>query len=184
MDLVRAYGIYPRSTWWSWIEDADRIGLSWVSDVAASLAVIEEATRLSESALAMDLPIVRSHRDLNPPNLLHTPAGYRLCDFGYAGPEVAWLEVVDAALACTTDPAATVDQYLVAGGTLGPQRVEALARTTSPMWLARTIAISLGRTGARGLDREAATAAVPEILLRLRDDLDDLDRTAETVFNL
>ena len=109
-----------------------------MSDVTASFAVIEEATRLLESALRLDLPLVSSHRDLNPPNLLHTPTGYRLCDFGYAEPEVAWFEVVDAALACTPEPAATVDQYLVAGGTLGPQRVEALARTTSQCgWLAR-----------------------------------------------
>ena len=110
--LARAYGSYPKSSWQRWIEDADRAGLSWASNVAASLPVIEEATKLSQSALDLNLPVVRSHRDLNPPNVLHTPRGFRLCDFGYAGPAIAWLEVVDAALACTTEPAATVEHYL------------------------------------------------------------------------
>jgi len=182
--LARAYGIHPTSSWQRWIDDADQAGLAWASDVAASLPVIEEATRLSQSALDLDLPVVQSHRDLNPPNLLHTPTGYRLCDFGYAGPDIAWLEIVDAALACTTEPAATIEHYLAAGGKPGPRQVEALARTTSPMWLARTIAVSLGFTTARTPAREAASAAIPEILLHLRHDVDTLDTTAAAVFNL
>ena len=72
---------------------------------------------------------------------------------------------------------------LAAGGKLGPRRVGALARTTSPMWLARTIAISLGIT-TRAPAREAASAAIPEILLHLRQDIDNLDTTVATVFNL
>jgi len=180
--LAHDYGIHSRSSWRHWIEDADRAGHSWASEVEASFDVVEEATNLSESALGLNLPIVRSHRDLNPTNLLHTPTGFRLCDFGYAGPEVSWLEVVDAALACTLEPAATIEEYLMAGGEPGPRRVEALARTTSPMWLARTIAISLGRTGATASRREAATAAVPDILGRMREDLDNLDTAAAMVF--
>lgn len=181
--LARAYGIYPKSSWQRWIEDADQAGLAWASDVAASLPVIEEATRLSQSALNLKLPVVQTHRDLNPPNLLHTPAGYRLCDFGYAGPDIAWLEIVDAALACTSEPAATVEHYLATGGKPGPRQVEALARTTSPMWLARTIAASLGIATASTPAQDAASAAIPEILLHLHHDIDTLDKTAATVFN-
>jgi Phosphotransferase enzyme family len=183
-ELRRAYGVHPPMRWREWIAEAERAGLPWGPIAADALPAVAEATKLSVAGLRLKLPRCVTHRDLNPPNVLKTADGPLLCDFGYAGPDVAWLEAVDAALACTSAPAEMIESYYSAGGLPGPRVTEALARTTGAtlMWLAFSMWLSLGHRSAAEERRAVATSAIPDIVRGLVFDLDSLDATAARVF--
>lgn len=183
-ELSRAYGVHPLADWRRWVEDAAAAGLGWASAVSDAMDAVAEATELSLAALRLNLPRCVTHRDLNPPNLLHTAMGPLLCDFGYAGLDVPWLEAVDAALACSRKPAETIMTYQRAGGAAGPRVREALGRTTGVtlMWLAFSMWLSLGHRAVTEERQAAASDAVPGIVRSLAEDLDSLDSVAAELF--
>jgi len=134
------------------------------------LHVIPAATVLITSALADPaLPRCLTHRDVNPPNVLHAEHGPVLCDFGYTGPDVAWLEAVSTA--ASFDAPAVVPAYLAAGGRVGPTTRVALARAvgSAANWLAFNMWLSLGHRDVDTAQRGAATAKVPGICRELID---------------
>lgn len=185
-ELQRAYGVHPVRDWRVWIDDADRAGLPWAGVVADALPVIEEATARSLAALGNPLPRRLTHRDVNPPNVLHTAGGPVLCDFGYAGLDVAWYETVATAIAFgpSVQVPGVIDSYLAAGGQGGPRTVDALARTTGTVlnWLAFTMWLSLGHRPITEQTREDATRRIPGVACRLVSTVNDLDRTRRRLF--
>lgn len=169
-DLAQSYAVHPLADWAEWVADAHRLGLGWAAAGTELLEVIPAATVLITSALAdPSLPRCLTHRDLNPPNVLHTEDGPVLCDFGYAGPDVAWLEAVSTA--ASFDASDVLPAYLDAGGRIGPTGTIALARAvgSAANWLAFNMWLSLGHRDVDPDQRRHATAKVPGLCREVID---------------
>lgn len=169
-DVGQAYAVHPMADWAAWVRDAHRLDLPWAAVGAELLAVIPAATDLIVSALAdPTLPRCLTHRDVNPPNVLHTEDGPVLCDFGYAGPDVAWLEAVSTA--ASFDAPDVLASYLDAGGRVGPTGTVALARAvgSAANWLAFNMWLSLGHRDVGVAQRREATARVPALCREVID---------------
>lgn len=169
-DLAQAYAVHPMADWSTWVEDAHLLQVAWAPLGTELLAAIPAVTALVQSALA-DSTLARclTHRDINPPNVLHTHDGPMLCDFGYAGPDVAWLEAVSAA--ASFEAPEVLSSYIAAGGKIGPTGTEALAGAigSAANWLAFNMWLSLGHRDVSDEERRRATARVPSICIDLID---------------
>ncbi|MDQ3653969.1 MAG: aminoglycoside phosphotransferase family protein [Chloroflexota bacterium] len=183
--LAQAYGLHNQDDWQGWIDDAYRANLAWTTDVSGIMPSIREASRLVRAALRHpDLERCISHRDLNPPNVLATVDGPRLCDFGYSGMEVPWLELVDAAHSFGQADPVTIESYRRAGGAAGPETIEALAREagatmnflTFNMWL------SLGHRPVSEEKREEATARIPGLATDLSTQVESWESMRRMLF--
>jgi len=169
-ELAHAYAVHPMADWTQWVHDAHRLGLAWAPVGTELLDVIAAATVLIESALAdSTLPRCLTHRDVNPPNILHTAAGPVLCDFSYAGPDVAWLEAVSTAASFAAPD--VLAAYVGAGGQIGPTGLVALARAvgSAANWLAFNMWLSLGHRDVTDEQRRQATARIPDICREVID---------------
>lgn len=179
-ELDQSYGIHPLAEWRRWFEEADRQGQPWTNAARDILPVIVEAM-----ALALpDLPRCITHRDLNPPNILHGPDGPRLCDFGSTGVDVAWFEIVNAAVSFGQPGPVTLESYLAAGGAPGPLSTEALARRCGETvsFLAFSMWLSLGHRPVTQATRDLATARVPALVDKLTTQVETLDPTRRMLF--
>lgn len=184
-NLAHAYGLHSRDDWQSWIDDAYRANLAWTTDVSAALPSIREASRLVRAALRHpDLARCISHRDLNPPNVLFTDDGPLLCDFGYSGMEVPWLEVVDAAHSFGQSDPITIESYRRAGGLAGPETTEALARDAGSTmnFLAFNMWLSLGHRPIPDERRAEATARIPGLAMTLSTQVESWETTRRILF--
>lgn len=165
-DLDQAYAVHPMADWSTWVEDAHRQKLAWAPLGTELLGAIPAVTALVQSGLA-DSTLARclTHRDINPPNVLHTHDGPVLCDFGYAGPDVAWLEAVSAA--ASFEAPEVLSAYIGAGGQVGPTGPEALAGAvgSAANWLAFNMWLSLGHRDVSDEERRRATARIPSICI-------------------
>jgi len=161
-ELAQAYAVPPIADWTEWVREAHRLGLAWGPIGTELLDVVPAATALVQSALD-DVTLRRclTHRDVNPPNVLHTENGPVLCDFGSAGPDIAWLEAVSTA--ASFEAPDVLPAYLDAGGQIGPTSTVALARAvgSAANWLAFTMRLSLGHHNTTKEQRREATARVP-----------------------
>lgn len=184
-DLAHAYGLHDRNDWQGWIDDAYRAKLAWTTDAAEALPAIAEASRLVRAALR-DTRLDRciSHRALNPGNVLFGAGGPLLFDFGCAGIEAPWLEIVDAALAFGQAGPVTLDAYREAGGTIGPKTTEALARASGATMnvLALSMWLSLGHRDVGEERQEEATARIPELARNVAAQVESLDATRRLLF--
>ncbi len=89
-ELARAYAVPPVADWAEWVREAHRLGLPWGPIGSELLDVVPAAAELVRTALVdATLPRCLTHRDVNPPNVLHTEDGPVLCDFGSAGADIA-----------------------------------------------------------------------------------------------
>jgi hypothetical protein len=183
--LAQAYGVHPQDDWQGWIDEAYRANLAWTTDVTEVLPAIVEATRLAQAALRHpDVERCISHRDLNPSNVLSGPDGPLLCDFGYSGIELPWLELVDAAHSFgQTDPV-TIEAYRRAGGAAGPETTEALARESGSTmnFLAFSMWLSLGHRPVDEEKREQATRQVPDLARNLSTQVELLEAKRRLLF--
>jgi len=183
--LAHAYGLHGREEWQGWIDDAYRADLAWTTDVTEALPAILEASRLARAALR-DTRLGRciSHRDLNPNNVLFAADGPLLCDFGYSGIEVPWLELVDAAHSFDQAGPVTIEAYRDAGGEGGPETTEALARETGATmnFLAFSMWLSLGHRDVSEEQREEATARVPALARNLTAQVEAWEATRRLLF--
>ena len=183
--LAHAYGIHDQSDWQDWIDDAYRANLAWTTDVSGVMPSIREASRLVRAALRHpDLARCISHRDLNPPNVLATVDGPLLCDFGYSGMEVPWLELVDAAHSFGQLDPTTIESYRRAGGAAGPETIEALAREAGSTmnFLAFNMWLSLGHRAVGDDKREDATARIPGLATNLSTQVESWESTRRLLF--
>ena len=185
VSLAHAYGLHGEDEWQGWIDDAYQADLAWTTDVAVALPAIAEASRLARAALRHpDLARCISHRDLNPPNVLHGADGPMLCDFGYSGMELPWLELVDAAHSFgQTDPV-TIESYRRAGGAAGPETTEALAREAGSTmnFLAFNMWLSLGHRPVMEEKREEATVRIPNLARNVSTQVESLETTRRLLF--
>lgn len=169
-ELAQAYAVHPVAAWTVWVEEAHRLRLDWGTLGTELLDVIPAATALVQTALEdATLPRCLTHRDVNPPNVLHTDDGPVLCDFGYAGPDLAWLEAVSTA--ASFDAPDVLLAYVDAGGQLGPTSTVALARAvgSATNWLAFNMWLSLGHRHVDEEHRREATDRVARICREVID---------------
>ncbi len=105
--------------------------------------------------------------------MLHTDDGPVLCDFGYTGPDIAWLETVSTA--ASFEAPDLLAAYLDAGGRIGPTSAVALARVvgSAANWLAFSMWLSLGHRDATEEQRREATDRVPGICREVIDRVTD-----------
>jgi len=165
-----AYRVHPITDWTDWVEQAHRLGLPWAGVGDQLLTVLPALTDTVRDGLGnRSLPWCLTHRDVNPPNVLHTPDGPVLCDFGYAGPDVGWFEAVSAAVSFAAP--GLLPAYLAAGGRPGPTGPVALARAvgSTANWLAYSMWVSLGHRDTGDDERRAATTRVPRTARDLLD---------------
>jgi len=163
-ELAQAYALPPVADWAGWVNEALRLELPWGPIGAELLDIVPAATALIQSALDdATLPRCLTHRDVNPPNVLHTKDGPVLCDFGSAGPDIAWLEAVSTA--ASFDAPDVLPAYVAAGGRIGPTSTVALARAvgSAANWLAFTMQLFLGHHDPIEKQRRDATNRVPGI---------------------
>ena len=184
-NLAHVYGIHEQDDWQGWIDDAYRANFAWTTDVTVVMPSLREASRLVRAALRHpDLARCISHRDLNPPNVLHGADGPLLVDFGYSGMDVPWLELVDAAHSFgQTDPI-TIESYRRAGGAAGPETTDALARESGSTmnFLAFNMWLSLGHRPVSEEKRAEATAQVPELAATLSTQVESWETTRRLLF--
>jgi hypothetical protein len=183
--LAHAYGIHDQADWRDWLDQGDRLALPWVQHVRGIMPAIAEATALATAALSLpNVPRCMSHRDLNPPNILHTPDGPLLCDFGSSGCEAPWFEIVDASLSFDQAGPGMLEAYRRAGGQTGPTTSEALARHTSETlgFLAFIMWLSLGHRERTQVQRDEATAWIPELVHTLSTQVESLEQNRRILF--
>lgn len=169
-ELAQAYAVPPVADWAEWVHEAHRLRLPWEPIGTELLDVVPAATALVRSALAdATLPRCLTHRDINPPNVLHTEDGPVLCDFGSAGPDIAWLEAVSTAASFGAPH--VLPAYVNAGGRTGPTSAVALARAvgSAANWLAFTMQLSLGQHYTTEEQRQEAANRVPGICREVID---------------
>lgn len=182
-DLSHDIGLHPIADWSQWITDAETKQLPWAPTAATWLPAIERAMSLVRDGFERLADTRRvSHRDVNPPNVLVGPGGIRLCDFGYVGPVIPWLEVVGTAL--SFDDPGVIPAYLAAGGRSGPMSAEALSGWfgSKLMWLAFNVWLSLGHRDVPEERRREATEVVPSLGADLLRSLDDVEVVLSRVF--
>jgi aminoglycoside phosphotransferase (APT) family kinase protein len=107
------YGIFPPADWARWHAQARAQGRPWAAVLGERLADAAEATAWVAGAFAQASDYVLTHRDLEPWNVLVTPAGPVIVDWDGAGPDSAGLVAAHAAYAF--------------GGGHGPRTERALA---------------------------------------------------------
>lgn len=183
-ELAQAYGVHPMEDWTEWVEDAHRRELAWAPLGSELLDVIPAATALVQNALAdHTIPRCLTHRDVNPPNVLHTQDGPALSDFSYAGPDVAWLEAVSTA--ASFDAPMVLPAYLEAGGRTGPMGTAALARAvgSAANWLAFNMWLSLGHRDVDESRRREATLRLPSICREFIDEVGHQDAARRTLLS-
>lgn len=169
-ELARAYAVPPVADWTQWVCEAQHLRLPWSHLGSELVDVVPAAAALVRSALDdAALPRCLTHRDVNPPNVLHTENGPVLCDFGSAGPDIAWLEVVSTAASFNAPD--LLPAYVDAGGRTGPTSTVALARAvgSAANWLAFTMRLSLGHHDTTEVQRREATDRVPGICREVID---------------
>lgn len=175
-DLRVAYGIHPPSDWQAWIQQGLELRLPWANAAGEALEVVEQVTDLSMRALAdSELPRCLTHRDVNPANVIHSRNGPVLCDFAYAGPDIAWLEAVSTAVSFGVPH--VLSAYGAAGGAVGPSTDVALARHFGSRlnWVAFTMWLSLGHRDVSPAERSRATARVSALIDDLVTESERLD---------
>ncbi|GIF77799.1 phosphotransferase enzyme family protein [Asanoa siamensis] len=118
------YGIHPPERWADWLAAGERQGRPWAGVLAGRLPGVEAATAWVGAAFARAGDYVVTHRDVEPWNVLVTPAGPVIVDWDAAGPDSAGLVAAHAAYAFGGGPGARTDRALAAytahGGRLPP----------------------------------------------------------------
>jgi aminoglycoside phosphotransferase (APT) family kinase protein len=182
-DLRAPYGLHPAADWADWVRQASDADLPWADQAGALLPAFRDASVLVAEAVEM-LGSTRAltHRDLGPPNLLLAADGPVLCDFGYAGPGLPWLEAVSAAVAF--DAPELLSTYVAGGADAGPVGPLGLAQHVGGglNWLAFNMWVSLGHRGADPARCEAATALVPELLTDFSVRMSSLEQISDRTF--
>lgn len=164
MGLDGAYGVHPLAEWGEWVAQAWAQRQPWAPEAQELLEVVPRITALVRAALD-DPALARcvTHRDVTPSNVLSTQDGPVLCDFGYAGPDVGWLETVSTATAFEAPEVVTA--YVAAGGRPGPTSAAALGRAlgSSLNWTAFSMWLSLGHRDVDDAVRRVATERVARL---------------------
>ncbi|GIF67204.1 hypothetical protein Ais01nite_52390 [Asanoa ishikariensis] len=118
------YGIHPPERWAGWLAEGERQGRPWAPVLARRRADLAEATDWVAGAFARAGDYVATHRDLEPWNVLVTPAGPVIVDWDGAGEDSAGLVAAHAAYAFGGGRGPRTDRALAAyvahGGRLPP----------------------------------------------------------------
>jgi hypothetical protein len=184
-DADLAYGLHSLENWSGWFDEATALGLPWATLRDEAMPAIEDATYLVSAALAIPgLSRSVSHRDLNPPDVVHGPSGPLLCDFGFSGVDVRWFEIVDAALAFGQTGPETIDTYVRTGGHHGPEGSEAFAHGFggTMTFLAFSMWVSLGHRRMTHRQRDATADRIPGLVRDLIVQLHSLDDRRRLLF--
>ena len=145
------YGIHPRERWAEWLAEGERQARPWAAAMANRRDDLTDATRWVAGAFARAGDYVLTHRDLEPWNVLITPAGPVIVDWDGAGPDSAGLVAAHAAYAFGGGHGPRTDRanaaYVAHGGRLPPP-ADRLTRRAGLMLsrLAERIQWTLGRT--------------------------------------
>ncbi|MEV4538376.1 aminoglycoside phosphotransferase family protein [Asanoa sp. NPDC049518] len=93
------YGIHPPERWTAWLAEGHRQARPWAALLARRQEEVAEATDWVAGAFARAGDYVATHRDLEPWNVLMTPAGPVIIDWDGAGADSAGLVAAHAAYA-------------------------------------------------------------------------------------
>ena len=188
------YGLHPGSEWDEWISQARRQRRPWSDAAVATRSSLMDATEFVEAALAIGDACCYAHRDFNPWNFFITDDGPAVIDFDYAGPDVAWLELISSAVELAfvgrAEPdvavvRTVVDAYVCAGGRCGKASGPlALGRWVGSklMWTAWNMWRSLGhRPTTTPLEMAEADRIVTQELETWPRFLSEIDRWSQLV---
>ncbi|GIF50918.1 aminoglycoside phosphotransferase (APT) family kinase protein [Asanoa ferruginea] len=118
------YGIFEPADWARWHAEATTQERPWAGVLGERLADVAAATAWVAGAFAGTPDYVLTHRDLEPWNVLVTPAGPVIVDWDGAGPDSAGLVAAHAAYAFGGGHGPGTDRALAAyvahGGRLPP----------------------------------------------------------------
>jgi len=85
-----AYRVHPVTDWTDWVDQAHRLGLPWADLGDQLLTVLPALTDTVRDGLDdPSLPWCLTHRDVNPPNVLHTRTGRSSATSATPGPTSA-----------------------------------------------------------------------------------------------
>ena len=188
--LASYHGLHPADDWAAWADEAASKRLGWAPAAKRTLADITVANELVVEGITGE-PVVGSHRDLLPQNILVDGSGrFLLIDWDLAGPAIPWLETVMAVMDIgrfaggragsksefpdAAAAAGILRGYLQAGGREGRVDRAALAsrfgmvlgRISFAMW------VSLGHRISTDAERRTAGEYLDTALPRLRRRLD------------
>ena len=168
--------------WQALVERAERAGCGWTGRLQAALPLLAEAEALVAARTAEAVPLVVTHSDLVPGNVLVSSQGRPwIVDWDDAGPWNAAEEVAAAVVSWSSRVAgapeeraalALVEGYRGAGGGLKGYSPTVLAGSLSAVvnWLELNVRRSLDQAADRPFRRRAeaeATAALAELSRRL-----------------
>ncbi|GAA1875461.1 phosphotransferase [Asanoa iriomotensis] len=140
------YGIHPPGSWARWQAEGERQGRPWATMLGRRLPDVAAATEWVVGAFARAGDYVVTHRDIEPWNVLVTPAGPVIVDWDGAGPDSAGLVAAHAAYAFGGGRERTLAAYVAHGGRLPPPE-DRFARRAGLMLsrLAERVLRTLGR---------------------------------------
>jgi Ser/Thr protein kinase RdoA (MazF antagonist) len=155
--------------WGRLADRAGQAGLGWAAGLRAALPVLAAVEALAAARAAETVPLVVTHSDLVPGNVLVSAQGRPwILDWDDAGPWNAAEEVTAAVVSWSTGPQgepdarvalALVEGYRRAGGTLTVGSPTVLAGSLSAVanWLELTVRRGLSSTAAAGGRGQADT---------------------------
>jgi len=166
---------------------AERAGRTWAGRLRAALPLLAEVEALVAARAAETVPLVVTHGDLVPGNVLVSAGGRPwIVDWDDAGPWNAAEEVAAAVVSWSSrahgEPdervaLALMESYRAAGGILQDQTPTVLAASLSAVanWLELNLRRSLSQAANRAVRRQAE-AEVTSALIELPRRLARLDR--------
>jgi hypothetical protein len=199
-DELRLYytGVRTESEWHAWVADAHAQRLPWAGAASTALPDVLAATELITQALESGVPIIPSHRDIIPPNVLSVGSGqFCLIDWDLAGPTVAWFEAVKIALDFGRFTASrggdrpdlpdrevfqeVLRAYLRSGGTKGQTGRSALSAELGMSLgrMAHAMPVSLGHRGRPQSERDERGEYLLQLLPKFQRRFAQLDQLSE-----
>jgi Ser/Thr protein kinase RdoA (MazF antagonist) len=178
--------------WGQLADRADRAGYGWARRLRAALPLLAEAEALVAARKAESVPLLVTHCDLVPGNVLKSPHGRLwIVDWDDAGPWNAAEEVSAAVVSWSSSATgapiertalAMVEGYRSAGGIFDshPPTVLAGSLSAAANWLERTVRRSLSGAATQPVLSRAhndIVGALTEFVRRL----DNLDRWARLI---
>jgi Ser/Thr protein kinase RdoA (MazF antagonist) len=176
--------------WQALAEQAERAGCGWAGRLRAALPLLAEVEALVTARMAESVPLVVTHSDLVPGNVLMSGQGRAwIVDWDDAGPWNAAEEVAAAVVSWSSGMAgepdeeaalALVEGYRAAGGDLEDHSPTVFAGSVSAVanWLELNVRRSLDQVADRRF-RRRAEAELAGALAELSQRLARLDRWTE-----